>query len=93
MDGLALRARTAGWTVNGPKTTMKRGWMNTTRRGEEVMEEADEAGTSKAAPKLGTCQERENLRRQSCGLLPVNRMQQRYARIDAECWVATFASV
>jgi hypothetical protein len=30
MDGLALRARTAGWTVNGPKTTMKRGWMNTT---------------------------------------------------------------
>jgi hypothetical protein len=56
------------------------------------MEEADEAGTSKAAPKLVPVK-KEKIWTPIPWPPSVNRMQQRYARIDAECWVATFASV
>jgi hypothetical protein len=88
MDGLALRARTAGWTVNVTEDDHEEGLDEHDIDGadEEVMEEADEAGTSKAAPKLVPVKKEKIWRRQSRGLLPVNRMQQRYARIDAECW-------
>jgi hypothetical protein len=48
---------------------MKRGWMNTTSAGPMRMEEADEAGTSKAAPKLVPVK-KENLETPIRGLFP-----------------------